>query len=1152
MAKTKPYKVSTLPKKKINRFNVFGAFGRNQKRKQLVFSVIGVYILIGGLVGTILFNTSSNQAQASQSALISASLKISEEKVYQLGETIDLSLTLQNTSVNESINTISVDLLSTRDSISWTRVHNNENNLAQIFIDENDTFELPTLSAGERIQYEITGIVQDNRLDYVNVVANLKYINREGVQETRTNRVYTELNIKNQESSNLFELNPSQENYFPGEIPTFTLTRSNIQPSSGTIYVTDVNSDKSVSSIDCDLSENIACQVDTESLPVSEYTAIYIDENKNYFSNIAFFSVVGEKSEFTPNGQVSLTLPLGGSSVNGVVPVLAEKVVSLNSKITSESICRFEISQNEEVLDTVDVLVDNDRNCRTTIPSEKFTNGGGVYTISLANTDLKQEISFINKLPDLIQLQVDSEFIEKGKSVSIFAENITNTLIPEVVEEETESIGEVINREIVEEVNSEEDETENENLESEENESIETENTEETTTETVETVQEEVEDIQNATIGILYPFAGEYTELNRIDGERLVIEDGEFAATIPGFNLSEGGLYQIILFTEDGQQSDWLTLDFSDKQVAFSSSGVLYDANSLKVNQNINLSLDGLLDRNGNLVEDGECTADIFLTNSSEAIRNNGQISNGICNVSVASGQIQTAGPALVTFTSRDINNKINQSKHIEILPGSATDYGFLNMEFLPMKKDYANSLIIGPVTDLYGNLTSSYNNILEIKNGSNILELNENFNIENGFSQITIPSGYAQSDTIEITLKNSNEEIILNRVFRILEEETPLVLPIFPSTVSSKENIVVSLDNLMVEEVEECSLSLIKSTNQTAEEISEYTPETASCTFDWNLNKFRSAESALLQLELGSNVFTQVISQTPSEANNIFEIRPQIRVTPLNELQIKLLTSPIVDKQGTPVQEGTLTWRYNGKLESTPIVNGLSQLNLPASKLDTKDIQVTLASRNLDVDLDVQASITSISQTSNVSIFIGNYDIDNTENTFEILQSSSQISENVDQIFKFRTDTCSAKIVNTLRDGIGLNTQMLGGICYVQAPAYPGENTITIEDNGFVLGQFHYITTPDPQYVSWCRDLAVTESCAIQVLGAIDSDIEVVVIDGDSEYKFMSAELENVVIVSQNGLNPLKEYPVEVRYTDLRGNEVVHTRQILGEELVR
>jgi len=71
-----------------------------------------------------------------------------------------------------------------------------------------------------------------------------------------------------------------------------------------------------------------------------------------------------------------------------------------------------------------------------------------------------------------------------------------------------------------------------------------------------------------------------------------------------------------------------------------------------------------------------------------------------------------------------------------------------------------------------------------------------------------------------------------------------------------------------------------------------------------------------------------------------------------------------------------------------------------------------------------------------------------------------------------------------------------------------------------------------------------------IQVKAPTTSNIEATIFDGDNQYKFKGKELDNIVEIKQNGLNPLKEYLVEVSYLDLDGKKISNYNTILGEKL--
>jgi uncharacterized protein YerC len=1088
MAKTKFYKVNTLPNSKTqSNLGVLSRITKGRRRRQLVASVVGVYILVGGLVGWVLFNNNANSAKASESALISASLRLTEEREYKLGDNIKIGLTLQNTSVSESINNVSINIFSTKDSVRWNNIKSSSITANNITISPEGVVSLPLLSSGERMEYELQGNVQNNQLEYTNIQAKLKYLNRDGLQDGETNRI--RLNTKTASEKSLLNLKSTKESFTAAEEVALSLEATENQATTGKIYISNRQTQELANTLECDLTNVLLCEHKVKALPLGDYSALYIDSAEDSFSNILWFSITGKKADFTPSSQSSLEFPTGSASINGVLPVVAKKVISLNQTPTPDSICTFEIYSGDALVNSIKINVENDRSCKINFGSDVFKNGDGIYKIKLANSNIEKEISFVNKLPNLITLTNKSTILEKGKAVEIGAENILD-----------------VNGAPANDV--------------------------------------------KVTLGILHTASGEYNEITNLNNENLKVVNGKFDAIINPSYLSKGGFYLTYIKLGDGQISDWIALDFEDKQVALSSTNVLFDTNSLKIGQNVSFSLENLVDRNGNQVEEGDCTANIYVNGIVAPVNIKGQIKKGICNATLPAGKVTKSGPALITFTSNEFQNKINQSKQINFVPGNAEKYGKLVFES-PVKFEFANNLIIGPITDKYGNLVDAYNYKLIISD--TVSDLQEfPIQIQKGFALVPVPSSYLTDESITAKLKNDKDIEVLNSNFNIDDTNSKYITAKFPTEISNDKNIVASLEGLDVEDQTECKLSLIKSQDEVSETVAPFDAASGKCVFDWDLNQNRSGDKALLQITVADQSYAQIVTLKSGEPTNLFNITPQIRITSENELAITLLTSPITDKQGKSVEKADLKWQYNGKVVQTSIINSLASLELPADKLETKDIQVTATERNLNLDLDVKAGITSISKTNNLSIYIGNYDISNSSTNFANLLSSTLVTENQNRIFEFKTDVCKGKLLNSITNTTALKTHIQAGNCFVQAEAKAGQSTISFENAGFVIGSFSYDSTTDQQDINWCETTSTSDKCMIQVLAPINSPVQALIKDGDKEYKFTSSELENTVVVSQNGLNPLKKYLVEISYKDSKNQSVVQTREIVGERLIK
>jgi hypothetical protein len=1092
-------KVKTGP---INKKNFFEKFHfRNRKSRQVVMAILGVYLLGGGLLGFFLFNLNvPDQAEAGSNAAITTSIRFLEEKDYEIGDEVPLILTLQNTSITEPVNDVSLNLFSTRDSIRWEGASNQLFTTSETIEPEaNALFRLPPLAAGERAEYLVDGTLRVKTTDYLAILGKMTYENEGGDQEVDTNRIYTSLDQNLALENQPLLLASAKTEYAPGEQVTLTLSKSSetFAPldadTSGKIYVNRRNSDEVVATYDCIPGESGLCEFPINNLEPGNYSSIFISDEGQQYSEVYWFDVSGSAAadSLVPSSQASLNFPFNNASVNGVVPVYADRVLSKNEAPELDKPCVFEVLSAGNVVARTAASITEDRRCYATLRTTQLPTAG-VYTVRLANSSLQRDISFAGNSASL-GLTNQTPNSQRGQSVQIRAENILD------------SAGDPVN------------------------------------------------DVAT-TVYVYHRETGSVNQILSAAGERLTVQNGVFDTFVPGSYLENSGNYQIYIQLETGAISDFLSLSLVDSDLGFSTSGIIVDDyRQLLAGASINLRTTGVVDREGEQVNSGSCRAKVFtVSDSSDGIGADGQIVDGECRATVPLGELTSAGPALITFADTSGNSRLNQSKQVQIAPRGAASYGQLYMQFSPVRRGYSNKVLLGPVRDAYNNLTDVDGLVFTLYDdtGEVVREV-RNVSATNGYAELVIPSNSFNSETVVMTLSNAAGEEILRQEEMVVEAESSIITPELPTTLSNADNISARVAGISPATGENegvsCFVRYIKSPQEILEEEVEQQGEI--CEFNWNLNQYRDQSQAILQMEYDDTVFSSLVELQSAEPGNIFNIYPEVKVNSQNELEVKLLTSPIVDRYGLPVDSGEVTWQYNGKVETSPIRNGFAELTLLANQLENRDIQTNFDQRFLDLDLEVKASLTSISGTNNLSIYIGNYDIAAQKADFGVREGSSYVSTQYAQVFRFESESCNAFILTENLTTIAAQTHQQGGSCYVDVSGNPGNNTLFFEDNGYYLGSFDFVSSPDIQEVMWCNNEG--EKCLTQqVLAPISSAVEAILYDGENQYRFQGADLENTVDISQNGLNPLKEYVVEVKYTDLDGQVVSHFQTVQGEQL--
>ncbi len=1104
---------------------------KNKPRSGLIGAIISAYVLVAGVIGFAMFSGWQDQSQASeQSAFVSASLRLLEEEEYGVGSRVQTSLTIQNTSIVNPINNLNIEFNSTKNSVKWdsATLTSRTSQLKELEPSGN-TFVIPLLAAGERAEYQVSGILTESNFDFLTLVSTLTFENRDGLQNASTNRVFTKL--QDTRNNDLLTLETDKTDYAKeDEIKLKLSYRSIISEEDplapqvkGKIYLTQENTKNVVSGLDCELGNNAECEVAIEKLEPGTYTALFIDEQEKIFSRIVEFNVAGESGTFRPSNLAVFRLPFNNNSVNGIVPVFAEKVIGLNDNPSGER-CTFEVLQGENIVSRVNSKINDNRTCFTTLDSSQLKNGNGTYTIRLAGTSKSSNVIFTQKSPNLIPLQNLTTVMKVGNSVQVSASDI-----PELV------------------IADEEEETESEESE-----------------DAVDFLEQ-----GKATLGIWHPSTGEYKELNSLGGAPVEVVDGQLNVNIPGEEFSKGGFYSVYFELEDGRQTEFLGLGFNDEDIGFSQSGVLVEKlDNLRVGKDITFRLNNITDRSGNKISQAECTANLYLTGSGPVpITEKGEIKDGVCRVTVPADKVTRSGPALISFTGDNVTNKINQSKQIFIAPNSPKDYGFLGMEYEPARTGYANNIIIGPVTDIYGNATNAPDYKVRIfdispqekveteeqseetlkedeRKNESVLLAEYDANIEDGFAKITAPASLFDTQKVQVILFDQADRVIKEKDVDVFEEQERLILPNFPERLNSDEKINFGLTNLDPELIEECKLIYFRSQEEYSENKVKVNPETRSCEFDWALNQFRNNPFGLIQLQAGDQVYTDTVKHLSGEASSLFVSTPQLRINERDEVEVKLLTSPIVDINGLPVAEGNLRWEFNGNTEENRIENGFANLILLADKIGSPDLRTVLDQKFLELSLDARASVTSVNKTNSLSIYLGTKDISNTQEEFSIISATSKLPSGQKTIFEFQTEACKASILSDRTIQTNIMTHWQGGKCYVEVNGNLGDHRILFEENGFTLGQFDYRVADDRTEVIWCE----TNSCEIQVVSQNRGSIEAIVYDEEKQYKFEADSVENIIKIEQNGLNPLKEYLVEIRFFESGGEIISAFKQLPGE----
>jgi hypothetical protein len=1072
---------------------MFGRSGKGGRRRNLILSVIAAYVLIGGLAGLMIFRGGGDSAKANETAFVSSSIRLGSERELSVGDKIEIYLTLQNTSITESVNDLSVDFFSTKDAVNWEELTGGNMTTVETKIKaQKNSFRLPVLSSGERVEYTVTGTLQNALVDYLTILAKIRFVNKEGSQEVNTNRVFTKLKDYGENSNDLISLETNKSDFTTKETIQFSVSKGNLRATpadlKGKLYISRKDTGDVINSLNCAFDENSQCTANLPPLPAGYYSAIFQDESQNFYSNIGLFRVNGPSLDFVPNSQAVMDFPFGTGSINGIVPVRARRVVSFNDSPKPIDQCTFDVSKGSKVVYSTQAAVNQDRTCYAVLDAGQFVEADGVYTVSLRGVDQKKDISFVRKSPQLLQLRANNLIIKNGQDVDLEINSVQDAL------------GGLMTN-------------------------------------------------SKAIVGIWHPASGDYKEISSLNGDFLMVKDGAFRAVIPNDYFKKGGLYQVYVKLDDGQISDFLTLNFDDKTIGTVDSGVIVDNyNSLRVGQPMIFTLNGVKDRAGNPIVDALCGLNLYQSGKGvRAVTINGQIKNGQCKVKVDAGRITTAGPLLVSFTGNEIENKINQSRQLNIAPGEATSYGGLNLEYEPARKGYANNLLVGPVTDIYGNPTNVFDMKVGVYAGSEVKYELTNINVVDGYAKVVLPSSIMDSTNLILKIFDKNGRELISREITTEENDEKLILPNFPQELSGDENLKVGLSGIYNTN-QKCKITYYRSGDKFYQTEVDVDSTSGSCTLNWSLDAGRDVKQALLKFQYGDKFYHSIIKLKSGEAGSLFVLTPQQTINTKNEVQFSILSSPISDRFGLPVTNGKVRIQYNGKVDEVPIKNGFARLDLVANKLDTKDIRQENNQRFLELSLDAKAGVLALSKTNSVSVYLGDRDIANSLPNFKVISARTQLQSGQPQILQFVSETCEAYLISSRNQAKLATTHRQNDTCMVQLDGEVGDYSLVFSKDGNSYGEFSFQINNLPQSVVWCQE---KKNCIIQVRAAINSKIQAILYDDDKQYQFNGEELDNIVTIKQNGLNPLKEYLVEIRYLNSDNQPVSFFKMIQGEKML-
>ena len=650
-------------------------------KRRLLLSVFAMYTVIATLVGYAIISAPSENSSAFFPAELVAALRLDPEQKLVGGGEAAFTLTLQNSSPNESIQDINFRLLSTLDSLTVISLTGIEEGEAYTL--ESNATTLDFLAAGERATYAVIAEIAESELESVSTLAKFTYRTPRGVESTETNREFLPLSdLVDPSINNFLSLGTDTQTYVNGQAVVLTLSRNGVLSPEieGKLFVSNRATGEVEAAENCNLTETGTCTVNVVNLPPGAYSALFVDEERNLYSQIAWFEMLGSSAEFTPGSEAELLLPFGPASVNGVVYIYATDVVENPARRQGNETCVFEVTREAERLE-IPVAINSNGDCILRLDAARLPVEG-IYNVRLRGTTLNADVSAVRKTAGLLTLENRSLLTTLGRPVTLRINGINDA-------------------------------------------------------------QANPANELRATLNLLHQGTGESTEINALNGRPLQVTNGELEVEVPAEYFELGGLYSVFARLENGRQSDTIALNFGSEEVGLTSTGILVDdVENLRIGESFTVRIAGVKDKTGATLNNLSCGLQIYTRESAvEPIFVGGLIEDGTCRVTVDGSLITTSGPVLLSAAGEVVNNDIPQSRAVNLKPGTPTDFGFLSLEYEPARLNYANRLLLGPVSDTYGNTTNADNLSVAIVKDNEVVYQREDIEVLEGFWEEIIPS---------------------------------------------------------------------------------------------------------------------------------------------------------------------------------------------------------------------------------------------------------------------------------------------------------------------------------------------------------------------------------------------------------------------------
>ena len=622
----------------------------------------------------------------------------------------------------------------------------------------------------------------------------------------------------------------------------------------------------------------------------------------------------------------------------------------------------------------------------------------------------------------------------------------------------------------------------------------------------------------------------------------LKIENGSMYATITANSLQDSNLfYTAIRLVDSGttRYSAWNILNFGAQSQDVNSTGIqVNDYNQLIVGGTPIFSVIGIRDTSGQIINGQPCAAQIFVSGSLTPIQLTSQIQGGVCQVVVTNDMLTKTGPALITFYDTDSNRSIAETRIVTITSSSVRSVGKVSLAVNPAPFATANQVIIGPILDAYDNLVTSGLLKLELGQENGIWLQSKDVLIENGFGTAYIPASLLDSAHLYTRVVNTQGEVLSNQDFAT--SESRFNAPSLPSRIKSDEVLSLKYITGFSNSIP-CTVTI--SSSISLEETSMFDLASQSCLVQTTFKKGISS-SALLTFTFGEYQWNQLLTITPGDSSQNFGLFPLTKLNTSGEIELTLISTPLVDKNGLDIDSGTVNYKLNGRQTTAKIENGIAKLGLYDDFVITRDTRTLFSKRILDMDVEASINPRSKSTTDKIRVTIASHDIASRPAPLKIKQLATIMSVGEVQAVKLQTKNCTAYLKTATY--VHLDTLQIENNCWI---------LLTSDQLGsgelLVFDAYSQILSATITFVNAAPQIIVNNDAGFQVkyIGGDNYQLDATLFDEQKEYTFHS-EPNSLLTIKQQGLASEQEYQVRVHLIDSNASGQYFYLPVLGSQV--